>query len=236
MSDARRLVALLLALMGLGLAVFGILRGLSATGPARGVRMIIALVPPIDAAAVATAQQVVIERVDEKGFATRVVPAGDKLVLEVGETDAEIIARVVDILQRTATLRVLDAATQEVVLDVPMIRGAELLGDGVAIAITDARQIKPGMSLAFEFEGKVRATHAVDAVTATNVHVKVADTLVAFDLVAMIQAGAVRPLRVVKQEAFTRTTGFVPRAWPFLAIGGLLTVIGAVLGLRRRRS
>ena len=226
MSDARRLVAILVAVMGLGIAVFGIVRGLSATGPARGVRMIISLEPPVDAAAIALAQQVVKDRIDERS--ARVLPAGDKLVLELSET--ENVAATVEILERTAKLQVRAAGEP---IDVRTLRGAEVSRGGVAIEMTDTRRIEPGMSLEFELDGKVRGTHAVDATTATNVHVVLADARAASELVASIQAGAVRPLHVVKQEPFTRTTGFLPRAWLFLAIGGLLIVIGAVLGRRR---
>ena len=43
MTDVRRLIALLIAGMGLGAVAFGVVRGLSATGPARGTRMIVAI-------------------------------------------------------------------------------------------------------------------------------------------------------------------------------------------------
>jgi hypothetical protein len=237
MSDTRRLVALVFALIGLGVAVFGVVRGLSKTGPAEGIRMTISIDPPIDADAVAVAKHVVTDRVDEKGLETRVMPAGDKLVVELGGADAETAVAIRALLERTAKVDILDATTQQLVLEGKRVRGAEVSRGGVAIEVPDARAFKPGQSLAFVFEGKVRATHAVDAATATNVHVTIgtndADFIAANELVGMLHAGAVHPLHVTKVDTFTRATGFLPRAWLFLAIGGVLVLAGTVVALRR---
>ncbi len=233
MSDARRLVALIVAVIGLGVAVFGVVRGLSKTGPAQGIRMTVAIEPPVDSVALAIAKHVVTERIDEKGLETRVMPAGDKLVVEIGDADPETAIAAAGIIERTAKLDVVDATTQQLVLEGRSLRGAEVSRGGVAIEVPDGRAFKPGMSLAFVFEGQVRATHSVDGATATNVHVTTgtddAGFMAAEHLVAMIHAGAVRPLHVTKREPFTRTTGFLPRAWLFLVIGGVLLAVGALL-------
>ena len=112
MSDGRRLAALMIAVIGLGSAAFGVVRGLSATGPASGVRMIVSIAPPVDDAAREMAEHVATARVDEKGMATRVVPAGDKLVVELGD-DAGNAAEVAALLERTGKLEVhaVDAAS-----------------------------------------------------------------------------------------------------------------------------
>jgi hypothetical protein len=42
MSDTRKLVALVIAVLGFAVAVFGAVRGLTSTGPASGTRLIVA--------------------------------------------------------------------------------------------------------------------------------------------------------------------------------------------------
>jgi hypothetical protein len=334
MSDARRLVAVIVAVIGLGIAVFGVVRGISKTGPAQGVRMTVALEPPVDADALAIAKHVVTDRIDEKGVETRVMPAGDKLVVEIGDTDPELIAQLVEVLERVGTLEIhavdavhpwlartrvlagnsalreeggilvaddqhlkLPVAEAEalgctggaadtdgsrscsvhghvflakalasllpevppdrivaygrigegktwrpyvleptVLLEGRAIRRAEYALDGVAIDATDTSRIERNAVLAFVFEGKVKQVRTVERVTPTSVHVRTAPTTEgtreALDLVSVIHAGAVRPLKIMRQDAFTRTTGFLPRAWLFLVIGGLLLGAGALLWFR----
>jgi hypothetical protein len=43
---------------------------------------------------------------------------------------------------------------------------------------------------------------------------------------------AAPPMKVTKRDPFSRATGFWPRAWPFLAIAGVLLVIAGALWLR----
>lgn len=142
MSDTRKLVALFIAVMGLGVIIFGVVRGLSATGPATGTRLIVAIAPPVDEAAVATCEEVARTRLKT----ARVVPAGTRLVVEI---PSQAPADVAD-------------ATAKLEMD-----------------------------------------------------------------------GAHHPMHVASATAFTRATGFVPRAWPFFAIGGVL-VLGAAAIARRR--
>lgn len=329
MSDARRLVALIVAVIGLGIAVFGVVRGISKTGPAQGVRLTIAIEPPVDAPALAMAQEVVKDRIDEKGLESRVAPAGDKIILEASG-DPEMIARTIEMLERTAALQIhavdpvhpwlartaairdpalrveggvlvaddrrvdLPIAEAEALgctgadrdgvrscfvpghvalakalapLDVPpdrlvaygftedgrtwrpyvlerpvllegrAIRRAEAAVDGVAIDATDTSRIQMNAVLAFVLDGRVKQIRTVDRVTPASFHVRTAATTAgtrdALELVSVINAGAVRPLKVTKQEPFTRTTGFLPRAWLFLAIGGFLLLAGTLLALRK---
>lgn len=49
---------------------------------------------------------------------------------------------------------------------------------------------------------------------------------------AALDAAAAPVLKVTRREAFSRATGFLPRAWPFLAIAGVLLVIATALWLR----
>jgi hypothetical protein len=55
----------------------------------------------------------------------------------------------------------------------------------------------------------------------------------AIELVSVVEAGAIGPLRIQRQEPFSRATGFLPRAWPFLAIGAVLLIVAALLSRAR---
>src|SRR5450432_3338798 len=93
--------------MGLGTGLFGVVRGLSSTGPAHGTRMVVAIAPPVNAEVVAMAEHVVASRLDEKGVEkTRVTAASDMLVVEVGTTDEQIVDDEIALLERTAKLEV----------------------------------------------------------------------------------------------------------------------------------
>lgn len=74
MSDTRKLVALFVAVMAVGVVIFGIVRGSTSTGPASGTRLIVT-------GDVAQVRKVV-------GTHGRVVPAGkDHVVVEVTQRD-----------------------------------------------------------------------------------------------------------------------------------------------------
>jgi hypothetical protein len=336
-SEVRRLVGAVIAVMGLGTGVFGVVRGLSSTGPAHGVRMVVAIGPPVDAAVIAMAEHVAKTRLEETGVETRVNAAGEMLVVEVGETDEQIVDLEVALLERTAKLEVhvvdganpwlgriaavaatdpaareagirvdggvlvaKDRTTQlsvadadaigcagrvedgkrrcvqrgadvlvtyvsglevpptdrlvaygpteggwrpyvlerDVVLDGSAIRRAEVFAGGVAIE-ADAPRVKPNLTLAFVLDGKVHGVATADIAAPPKLHVltsganEAAAFRAAHDLVDVIEAGAAHPLHVTHRMAFERATGFVPRAWPFFAVGGVLLLVGAFVATRR---
>ena len=80
MSDTRKLVALFVAVMGFGVIVFGVVRGLSDPGMASGTRMIVRIAPPVDQAIVAQAESFARQ---QAGKDARVFPTGDRLVIEL---------------------------------------------------------------------------------------------------------------------------------------------------------
>ncbi|HET9991897.1 MAG TPA: hypothetical protein VFQ65_25385, partial [Kofleriaceae bacterium] len=55
----------------------------------------------------------------------------------------------------------------------------------------------------------------------------------AFDLKSVLEAGAVHPLSVASSTPFTRTVGFFPRAWLFLALALVSLVAGGFVWGRR---
>src|SRR4051812_16243813 len=90
-SRMTRFVAIPLLGVGLTLGAFGVIRGAANPGPAKGVRLVLAIAPPVSEDVRAMAAHVVRERVEERGMDTRVVEAGDGLVVELGDSDAQII-------------------------------------------------------------------------------------------------------------------------------------------------
>ena len=139
MSDTRKLVALLIAVIAFGLVIFGVARGLSSAGPASGTRLLVSIGPPVDEASVAHAT----EAAQAALPAARVLGGGDGLVVEIATQDSKAVA---------------------------------------------------------EAAGKLESDHR---------------------------------MHVDRSVAFTRATGFVPRAWPFFAIAAVM-LAGAALIARRR--
>lgn len=231
MSDTRRLVALLVAVMGLGVAAFGVVRGLAATGPARGTRMIVAVAPPIDAAAVAFTQQAARDRLEEKGDGTRVVAAGDQLVVEIAEQAPDIVANEAALLERTAHV---ELASGTATVDARSLRRIDLVEDGVAAEAAAPVPFKIGAPITFSIDGKVRFTVAPDHVDGAAFHLPMPGVEQAMDLRSLLVAGAAHPMHVLRRERFTRATGFVPRAWPFFAAGAVLLAAAALVGRRTR--
>jgi hypothetical protein len=99
-----RFVAIPLLGVGLTLGAFGVIRGAMNPGPAAGVRVVLAIAPPVDDDARDMAVHIAKARVEEKGAETRVVAAGDQLVVELGETDPMIVSESTALLTRTATV------------------------------------------------------------------------------------------------------------------------------------
>jgi hypothetical protein len=86
----RILTALLVAVIGFGIAVFGIVLGLSASGPPHGIRHIVTLDPPAN---VVAGQHALVERL---GPDSRVAAAGDRLVVESPADATPLIERTAD--------------------------------------------------------------------------------------------------------------------------------------------
>lgn len=231
--STRRLVALPLVGVAVTLIAFGVVRGVISTGPSHGKRLIVAIEPPVDDAARTMAAHVARARLDDKEMPLHIVPAGDRLVVEVGSDDAHIVNEMAQLLERTGKLEVRAGDTS---FDGRAIRRAEVLGDGVAIEVDDAgrlAKVAPGTPIEFVLDGTVRMGALPDRVLSTELHVRPNAGATSTQLVDLIEAGAVHPLHVRSQEAFSRATGFVPRAWPFFAIAGVLLVVVAIL-IRRR--
>jgi hypothetical protein len=97
-----RFVAVPLLGVGLTLGAFGVIRGVTNPGPGAGERIVLAIAPPLDDDARDMAVHIAKDRVEEKGAETRVVAAGDQLVVELGETDPTMISETTALLTRTA--------------------------------------------------------------------------------------------------------------------------------------
>lgn len=236
--DLRILIALIVAALGIGAAVFGVVRGLSKTGPAHGVRLTVMIAPPLDSQRVELATRVVKERCDEKGIDLRVVPAGDRVVMEVGEDDPEIVGNLVALIERRAALEVRD--DKGTVLTGAGVTSAEVASGGVAIGLRAPVTVAEGTKLTFLLDGKVKTTAILDHVAATDLHVAIhgateeAAMRDAIELAAMVEAGAVPALHVSDRTAFSRATGFLPRAWPFFAICAVMLLVAGFVARRRR--
>src|SRR3569623_1532201 len=88
--------------VGLTLAGFGVIRGAMDAGPGAGTRLVLGIAPPVDEDVREMAVHIAKARVEEKGAETRVVPAGDRIVVELDTTDPELVKDTSDLLGRTA--------------------------------------------------------------------------------------------------------------------------------------
>jgi hypothetical protein len=222
------MLAAMIALIGAGLALFGVMRGVQKTGPAEGVRMIVEIEPPLDADSLAMTEQAARDRVEEKGGDTLVVPAGGRLVVEVSDAPDETAA----LLERFAKLEIKKG--DQVILEGGGIARVGIVEHGVAIAVRGPVPISVGDSLTFALEGKVRVTSIVDRADANAFHVALAKTEDAVLLEDVIRAGAAHPMHVVHRENFSRAVGFLPRAVPFFVAGGVMLLIAALIAFLRK--
>src|SRR3569832_2607597 len=87
---------------GLTPAGFGVIRGAMDAGPGAGSRLVRVRAPPGDEDVREMALHIAKARVEEKGAETRVVPAGDRIVVELDTTDPELVKDTSDLLGRTA--------------------------------------------------------------------------------------------------------------------------------------
>lgn len=237
--DLRILIALIVAALGVGAAIFGVVRGLSATGPGRGVRLQIAIAPPLDPTVVALATRVVTERCDDMMGPSRVVNGGDRVVVELGVEDPELVTPLVWGIERHPTLEVRgpDGTT---VLTGAGIAGAAVSGGGVKIDLRAPVSVASGAKLMFVLDGKVKAEVPVDHVAPTDLHVQTTGATeddaieAATELTAAIEAGAAPALHVTERTPFSRATGFLPRAWPFFAVCAVMLLAAAFIARKRR--
>ena len=343
-----RFAAIPLLGVGLTLGAFGVIRGVMNPGPAAGQRIVLAIAPPVSEDARAMAVDVVKDRVEEKGTETRVVPAGDRIVVELGTTDAASAGEITALLQRTAKVelhvvmpddswpaadyvnsdvhaaaigihvvngalaaddhenemtiaeadaigchgreedgkrhclvrgdhvlaaylaaipalavphgrtvafgRVNEQRWRTYVLDdTVLVTGNEIthveLGDqGVLVELTAeaARRVaaqastRAGQPIAVVLDGKVKAVAPLPVAAPEPVlHLQTSGATEedkirnAFELKSVLEAGAVHPLSVASSTPFTRTVGFFPRAWLFLALALVSLVAGALVWRRR---
>lgn len=213
---------------------FGVVRGLVSTGPARGTRLAIVVDPPLDERSHGLALRAVHERLDDEVSAVgpRILATADGVVAEVPEQDPEMVDQIVALIERTAKLEIRSGGRTLPASAIVEAR-SEL---GVTIEVADPAALAGfavGTRVDVIFDGKPKYTGAPDRIQGTELHLPVTDIRDAIDLAAAIEAGATPPMHVVRRDAFERATGFLPRAWPFLAIAGVLLVIAAVLWLRR---
>ena len=112
---------------------------------------------------------------------------------------------------------------------------------GVTIDASDSAAVakRLAVKLAVLLDGKVKFVGTPDRMTATSLHLPTPGAnqkeafLTALDLEAMFRTGAGHPMHVAHHDAFTRTTGFVPRASPLLVAGLVLLVVAALVWRRR---
>jgi hypothetical protein len=134
------------------------------------------------------------------------------------------------------------ALAREVMLDGRAIQRVTHDPGGVTIDTSDSAAIADlvGVRIAVVLDGKVKFVGTPDRVTGPSLHLPTPGAnenetfLTALDLEAVFTTGAGHPMHVVHREAFTRTTGFVPRALPWLLAGLALLVVAAALVWRRR--
>ncbi|MEO6773858.1 MAG: hypothetical protein ABI467_12735 [Kofleriaceae bacterium] len=370
-----RLAAIPLFGVALTLGGFGVIRGTMPAGPAAGIRLGLAIAPPVSDDVRDIAVHVARERIQDRGLETRVVPAGDHVIVELGGADATMVDEIAALLKRTAKLElhvvvpdtswpaadyvthddlakslgirvvggalvaddrddqlaVSDAdaigcrgpvadgtrrclvrgdqvlatylapipvlavphghtlaygragehAWRTYLLDDPvLVGGGDVqrveLGDGEVIVELDpeaARRVaaqastRAGVPIAVVLDGTVKAVAPLPPPRPEpTLHLRTTDPSGAssgssgssgssspgasgasgagsadvtadrdaLELKTVIEAGAVHPLSVVSSMPFTRAVGFLPRAWPFLALALLFSVAGAVFARRRR--
>ncbi len=249
---AQKVAAIVLLATALTLAAFGIARGVMSAGPAHGTRMIVTIDPPVDRDVLELAEHSVHARLDDKDARPRIIASGGRIVIEVAEDDPANVNLIAALLERSAKLE-LHASTGPAtfdpapLLDGRSIRRAGVFEGGVAIDVREASalaplaSLRPGTPLAFVLDGRAAFVGAPDRIVGTELHVPTPGTnedqaiAHANELIAMIEAGAAHPMHVVQRDPFTRATGFVPRALPFLIAAGVVALIAAAFALRRRK-
>lgn len=339
--------------VGLTLAGFGVIRGATNPGPGAGTRLVLGIAPPVDEDVREMALHIAKARVDEKGAETRVVPAGDRIVVELDTTDPQLVKETSELLGRTANvelhvvmpndawpgadyvanddlarrmgIRVVQGALvaedrendltpaeadaigcrgreedgkrhcfvsgdhilatylaaipalavphgqtlayglveqgrsrewhtylldNAVLAAGPEIRHVEIGDGGVIVELTAeaARRVvavasaRPGAPIATVLDGKVKQVAPLPGDTREpTLHLRTNATGMseedairdALELQSVLEAGAAHKLNVISSTPFTRATGFLPRAWPFLALALISLVAGWFVWRRR---
>lgn len=219
----RILAALLIAVIGFGIAVFGIVFGLSASGPAHGIRHIVTIDPPANAP---VAQQTLVARL---GSDSRVAPAGDRLVVE-SPVD------VTSLIERTGHVELRDAEHPATIVDARTLSRIDADDHGVTVYAAAALPFHVHSEVTFVLDGAIKLAATPDQVDGATMHVPMASLAQAEDLRAMLLAGAAPGMHVASREPFSRAVGFWPRAWLFLAIAGACELIAAALLFLKRQN
>ncbi len=228
----RIITALLVAVIGFGIAVFGVVRGLSSSGPAHGTRLILTTA----GGNIALAREAAALRVEEKGAPTRVIAAGDRIVVELGTDDPQLVADQAALLERTAHVELRDAEHPDTPpVDAHVLSHIAADDQGVTIDSTTTLPFHVHSEITFVLDGKIKLAATPDRVEGRTMHVPMASLRQSEDLRALLVAGAAPAMHVESRTPFTRATGFWGRAWIFLAIGGVFLAVGAALLLVRRR-
>lgn len=218
----RILTALVLAVIGFGIAVFGIVLGLSASGPASGIRHIVTVDPPANAL---VAQQTLVERL---GSDSRVAAAGDRVVVE---SPVDVTA----LIERSGHVELRDAEHKATVVDGRTLSRIDADDHGVTIYASAALPFHVHSEVTFALDGQIKLAATPDLVDGATMHVPMASLAQAQDLRAMLLAGAAPGMHVASREPFSRAVGFWPRAWLFLAFAGACELIAAALLFLKRR-
>ncbi len=101
MTSTRRIFALPIIGTALALIAFAIAIGAKDAGPGTGTRLTV-MIESTSPEAREIAGRVIKERIDWDGVGGRMIPAGDRVIVELGTQDSAVIATVVELLERPA--------------------------------------------------------------------------------------------------------------------------------------
>lgn len=229
----RIITALFVAVIGFGIAAFGVVRGLSSSGPAHGTRLILTTA----GGDIGLARESAALRVEQEGAPTRAIAAGDRIVVELGTDDPQLVAEQSALLERTAHVELRDAEHPDIpAVDAHVLSHISADDHGVTIESTAALPFHVHSEVTFVLDGKIKLAATPDRVDGAMMHVPMASLRQSEDLRALLLAGAAPAMHVESRTPFTRATGFWGRARIFLAIGGVFLAAGAALLLTRSQN
>jgi hypothetical protein len=102
-TDTRKLVALIIAVMAFGVIVFGVALGVSSSGPAQGTRLLVSVQKPVSEVAVGQAVQAARTELPTAG---RIIGGQDGIVVEIASQDPKDIAETTRKLETDPRLHV----------------------------------------------------------------------------------------------------------------------------------